>query len=149
MSFSPVSFNPQGTGSSRQVITNYTNASAINALAQGQACSVNSSGLLVPLDVSSEASWQAFVGYANARIPTSSLGPVIANGRLQNFTTSYTAGTALYIDTNGMPTSTIPSVGVNGFQAGDMVIFMGVIVPNETTPSEFDIAIFTQLVGTL
>jgi hypothetical protein len=149
MSYSPVSFDEQGTGTSSGLVTNYTNASAITAIPQGQAVSVNSSGLIVPLDVSSQASWNNFVGYANARIPTSTSGTVIANGRLTNITTAYAVGTALYVDTNGNPTSTIPSVGVNGFVSGDAVIFYGVVVQNQINPSESDIAIFTQMVGTL
>lgn len=148
MSYSPNSFNPQ-TSTSSAVVTEYTNASAITAIPQAQACSINGSGLLVPLDVSSQASWNNFVGYAYVRIPTSSVGPVIANGRLQNITTSYPVGTAVYIDTSGNPTNIVPSVGVNGFVSGDAVIFYGVLVPNEANPSEIDIAIYTQVVGTL
>lgn len=149
MAYSPSLWNPQ-TSNTSAVVTEYINASASNAIPQGQAVSINGSGELIPLDVSSQSNWQAFVGYAASRIPASSKGSVIANGRLQNFTTSYAAGTALYIDTNGNPTSTVPSVGVNGFVSGDMVIFMGVIVPNEQNPlTEKDIALFTQLVGTL
>lgn len=149
MTYSPYYFGPQGAGSSRQVVTDYTNASAITAIPKAQACSVNGAGLLVPLNVSSDASWKAFVGYANIYIPTSTLGPVITNGRLQNFTTSYTAGTSLYIDKTGNPTNIIPSIGVNGFVAGDMVIFMGVIVANEANNAEFDISLFTQFIGVL
>ena len=96
-----------------------------------------------------QSSWQNFVGYANVRIPPSTLGQIIANGRLQNITTSYPVGTALYVDTNGNPTNVIPTYGVNGFAAGDMIIFMGVLVPNEANPSEIDIALFTQMVGVL
>lgn len=149
MAYSPSSFNPQGTGSAEAVVSNYTNASAINAIPQGQACSVDNAGLIEPLDVSSQASWSAFVGYANNRIPTSTLGPVIANGRLKNITISYSVGTALYIDTTGNPTNIVPSIGVNGFVSGDMVIFCGVIVQNEINPSEKDIVLFTQFIGIL
>lgn len=149
MSYSPFSYNPQSTGSAEAIVTNYTNSSAITAIPQAQAVSVNSSGLLVPLDVSSQASWQAFVGFADIRIPASSVGPVIANGRLQNITTALPLGTPLYIGTDGNPTNIIPSVGVNGFVSGMMVIFMGVLVKNEVVPSEIDIALFTQMVATL
>ena len=149
MAYSPFSFNPESLGSARSLVTDYTNASAITAIPQAQACSINSSGLLVPLDVSMQSSWQNFVGYANVRIPPSTLGQIIANGRLQNITTSYPVGTALYVDTNGNPTNVIPTYGVNGFAAGDMIIFMGVLVPNEANPSEIDIALFTQMVGVL
>lgn len=149
MAYNPASFNPQGTGSAEAVVSNYTNNSAITAIPQGQACAVDSAGNIEPLDVSNQASWSAFVGYANNRIPTSALGPVIANGRLKNITISYAVGTALYIDTTGNPTNIAPSDGVNGFAAGDMCIFMGVIVQNELNPSEKDIALFTQLIAVL
>ena len=148
MSYSPSSFSPQ-TSTSSAVVTNYTNASAITAIPQGQAVSANSSGLLTPLDVSSQSSWSAFVGYANARIPTSASGPVISNGRLKNVTTSYAVGTALYIDKNGNPTNIVPSIGTNGFVSGDMCLFMGVVVPNELNPSEKDLSLFTQLIAVL
>lgn len=149
MAYSPFSFNPESTGSARAVVTDYTNASAITAIPQAQAISINGSGLLVPLDVSNQASWSNFVGYAYIRIPQSATGPVIANGRLQNITTGYPVGTALYVGTDGNPTNIIPSVGVNGFTSGDMIIFMGVIVPNEDVGGEVDIALFTQMVGVL
>lgn len=149
MSFSPYYFDQQGTGTGEAIVSSYTNASGVTAIPQAQACSINSSGLIVPLDVSSRSSWQAFVGYANVRIAASSLGPIIANGRLQNITTSYPVGTALYIDTSGNPTNIVPSVGVNGFVSGDACIFMGILVPNETNPSNIDIALFTQRIGIL
>lgn len=148
MSYSPSSFNPQ-IATASALVTTYTNASAITAIPQAQACSVNSSGLLVPMDVSSEASVNSFVGYANVRIPASAAGPIISNGRLQNITTSYPVGTAVYIGTDGNPTNIVPSVGVNGFVAGDYCVFLGVLVANETTPSEIDIALFTQVIGAL
>lgn len=149
MSYSPVSFNPQGTGTSEALVTNYTNASSVTAILQAQACSINGSGLLVPLDVSSQTSWNSFVGYAYVRIPASTAGPIVANGRLQNFVTAFPVGTALYIGTDGNPTNIVPSVGVNSFVSGDAVIFLGVLVQNELNPSEIDIALFTQVVGTL
>lgn len=148
MSYSPQFFNST-TNIASALITDYTNASVITAIPQAQACSVDGSGLLAPLDVSSQSSWNNFVGYANVRISTSTLGPVIANGRLQNITTSFSVGTPLYIGKDSNPTNIIPSVGVNGFVSGDAVIFMGVLVQNETTPSEIDISLFTQIIGTL
>lgn len=149
MAYNPASFNPQGTGSAEAVVSNYTNNSSVTAIPQGQACSVDSAGNVEPLDVSNQASWSNFVGYANVRIPTSALGPVIANGRLRNITISYPVGTPLYIGTDGNPTNIAPSDGVNGFVAGDMCIFMGVVVQNELNPSETDIALLTQMIAVL
>jgi hypothetical protein len=111
----------------------------------------NSSGLIVPLDVTSQASVSNMVGYANVRIPASASGPVISNGRLKLYTNtnSYPLGTPLYIGTDANPTSTIPVAGSNGFVSGDYCIFLGVIVPNEDNILEFDISLFTQVVGVL
>jgi len=149
MTYSPSFYLPQSTGSSSALITNYTNNSSVTAIPQGQACYVNSSGLLVPIDVSNQSSWSAFVGYANTRIAASATGQIISNGRLQNFTTAYAVGTALYIGSDGNLTSTVPSIGVNGFVSGDMVIFAGVIVPNAINPSNTDISLFSQFISTL
>ena len=146
-----ISYNPlpQISLSSESVITNHTNASVSAAIPQGTACSTNSSGMIIPLDVSNPTNYNAFVGYANVRIPASATGPVISNGRLLNFTTALAAGTPLYIGVNGAPTNIVPSVGVNGFQSGYAVFFLGVLVQNQTNDLDIDIALFTQLVGTL
>jgi hypothetical protein len=151
MSYSPISFNPQGTGSAESLNSSYTNNSGITPIPQAMAVSINGSGFLVPTDVSSGASVNNFVGYAYIRIPVSSSGPVIANGRLKLYTNtnSYPIGTPLYIGTDGNPTNIVPSVGVNGFTSGDYCIFMGVLVPNETNPLEFDISLFTEIVAVL
>lgn len=149
MSYNPLFAGSEFKGSAEGVITEYTNASAITAIPQAQACSVDSSGNAVPLDVSSQSSWSAFIGYANVRIETSGTGPIIVTGRLQNITTILPVGTALYVGKDGNPTNIVPSVGVNGFVSGDMVVFMGVLVVNQIVPLEVDIALFTQMVGVL
>lgn len=151
MTYSPTYFSPQSTGSSESLITNYTNASGTTAIPQAMCCSVNSSGTIVPLDVTSQSSVNGLVGYANARIPASATAGVVSNGRLKLYTNSpaYALGTALYVGTDGNPTNVVPVIGSNGFVSGDYVIFMGVVVANEVNPSEFDIALFTQVIGTL
>lgn len=144
-----ISYNPlpQISLSSESVITKYTNASVSAAIPQAQAVSTNGSGQLVPLNISSLASVNNMVGYALSRIPASASGSIISNGRLLNFTTSYSIGTPLWIDTNGNPTNIVPQIGVNGFVSGDYVIFLGVVVANAISGT--DIALFTQITGTL
>lgn len=149
MSYSPVSYNPQSTGSSEAVISNYTNASSVTAIPQGMGVSCNSSGLVVPLDVSNETNVKALVGAANVRIPASSSGPVISEGRLQTITTAFSVGNALYFDTSGNPTNIYPTIGSNGFVSGDWIVFLGVLVPNVANPSETDIQLFIQVIGQL
>lgn len=151
MSYSPVSYNEQSTGTSEGLATTYTNASAVTAIAQAQAVSLNSAGLIVPIDVTSQASVNSMLGYASVRIPASATGYVTSNGRLKLYTNtnSYPLNTPLYIGLDGNPTSTVPSAGVGGFVSGNYCIFMGVLVPNEVNPSEFDISLFTQVIGVL
>ncbi len=125
------------------------NASAVAAIPQAQAVSANGSGSIGPLDVSSSSSVSNFVGYAISRIPASASGSIISAGRLLNFTTALSVGTPLYIGTDGNPTNIVPSVGVNGFESGDAVFFLGVLVQNQENHASIDIALFTQLIGTL
>lgn len=147
MSYSPIYYNPQDAGPSSAVITPYTNASVSVAIPQAMCVSVNNSGLVTPLNVASQSSVNNLVGYANVRIPASTNGQIISSGRLLNYTTGLTIGTPLYVGTDGNPTNIVPSVGVNGFLSGYYVIFLGVLVANET--SGIDIALFTQVIGTL
>ncbi len=150
MSYSPSFFAPQAKGTASALVTDYTNASAITAIPQAMAVSVvDSTSLLNPLDVSDDVSAKGMVGYANVRIETSGTGPVISTGRLENYTTSYAIGTALYVGVDGNPTDIVPSEGVNGFSAGYYVIFIGIVVKNEDNPSSKDIQLMTQVVGTL
>lgn len=147
MSYSPIYFGPQARGPSIATITNYTNQSPSAAIPQAQAVSTNLAGLIIPLDVSDPSNYNNFVGYANVRIPANATGEVISNGRLLNFTTILPVGTPLWVDTNGNPTNIVPSIGVNSFESGDAIIFLGVLVANEV--SGVDIALFTQVTGIL
>jgi hypothetical protein len=110
---------------------------------------IDTTGQVSPLDVSTDASVIGRVGLAQARIAASSVGPVISSGRLENYTTSYPIGTALYVGTDGNPTNIVPVEGSNGFVSGDAVIFIGIVVKNEDNPSNKDIQLMLQLIGDL
>jgi hypothetical protein len=155
MAYSPFSFNPQSTGSSRQLLTNYYNNTG-SAIAQGTPLSVTgTANYITPTDVTSQASVQAFVGYAYVRIPNDSLGPVISGGRLQNLQGySFSLGDAIYMSVLGtylQDTKPVDSSGnpVAPFVSGNIMIFAGVIVQNETNPSLQDLQILTQVLGVL
>ena len=111
----------------------------------------NSSGLIAPLNISSQASVDSMVGYAYVRVPASTAGPIATGGRLKLYSNpnNWALGTPLYIGVDGNPTNIVPSVGVNGFTSGMYCIFLGVLIANEAAPSEFEIALFTQIVGVL
>jgi hypothetical protein len=155
MSYSPFSFNPQSTGSSRQLLTNYYNNTGV-AIAQGVPVSATgTANYVTPTDVTSQASVQAFVGYAYVRIPNASLGPVISGGRLQNLQGySFSIGQPIYMSVLGtylQNTSPVDGSGdpIAPFTSGDFAVFAGVIVENETNPSLQDLQILTQVIGAI
>lgn len=155
MSYSPFSFNPQSLGSSRQLLTNYYNNTGA-AIPQGTPLSVTgTANHVTPTDVTSQASVQAFVGYAYVRLPNSSLGPVISGGRLQNLQGfSFSIGDAIYMSVLGTYLQNVKPVDSSGnpvapFVSGDIMVFCGCIVQNETNPSLQDLQILTQVLGAL
>lgn len=149
MSYSPIFFSPQSTGSSQNIVTSYYNNTGL-AIAQGTPVSVNpSDGSIVLTDVTNEASVEAFVGFANVRIPTGTTGPVISMGRLLNIMTSFSVGDPIWIGIGGVLTNVKPNAGSGGFSSGDLVYFCGVLVENQTNPSLTDIQLFPQLIGQL
>jgi hypothetical protein len=153
MTYSPFYFSQQGTGSSRQLLTNYYNNTGL-AIPQGSPCSTQTDGSIAPTDVTSQTSVQAFVGYAYVRIPNASSGSVISGGRLQNLTGYvFSVGDAIYISVGGSLQNIKPvdSGGnpVAPFTSGDYMVFCGVIVRNETNNTQQDLQILTQVLGAL
>lgn len=151
MTYSPFYYNQQGTGSARQLLTNYFNNTGI-AIPQGAPCSTKLDGSLELTDVTSQTSVQAFVGYAYNRIPNGMDGIIISGGRLQNLQGySFSVGDAIYISVGGSLQNTKP-IDINGnpiapFTSGDFMIFCGVIVKNETNNTQIDLQILTQNFG--
>lgn len=154
MSYNPLYVGNQALGSSVALVTNYYNNTGI-AIPQGTPLSATGTlNYVMPTNVSSQSSVQAFVGYAQFRIPNASLGPVISGGRLENLTGfSFSIGNPIYISTTGslQNTSPVDSGGnpVAPFTSGMYMVFSGVIVQNETNPSNQDLQILTQVLGVL
>ncbi len=148
MTYSPSFFNKESKGSSRQLITNFQNGSG-STLAKAVPVSVNATSQLVAVDVSSETSVQALVGLTAASIPNAAIGQVADNGRLEDITTGFVIGDAVYISKAGGLTNIKPSSGANGFVDGDFVIFIGVIVKNEFNGSLKDIKLMISVIGQL
>lgn len=154
MSFNPLYVGAQSTGTSIALVSNYTNSSA-TPIPQGTPVSkTGAADLIAPTDVSDQTSVQRFVGYAQFRIGANALGPVISGGRLQTLTGySFSIGDSIYISTTGSLQNTKPVDGngnpVAPFTSGDSMIFSGVIVQNETNPSNQDLQILTQVLGVL
>lgn len=146
MSYSPNFRGSQGKGSSRSLSTNFQNASG-GTLAQSTPASVNSSGQLVGVDVSSDTSVGAIVGLCGADIPNAATGPVVDSGRLENVVLGFSVGDAIYISKAGFLTNVKPSLGVGGFITGDFIIFVGVVVKNEFNALQKDIQLMIENIG--
>lgn len=151
MSYSPYFLNKNGTGNvagSRGTITNFQNGSG-STLAKATLVSVNVSGQLVPTDVTSEVLVQAMVGLTGISIPNAASGEVVDNGRLEDITTSFAIGDALYLGKTGLLINTKPEIGVATFDEGDFVIFVGVVVKNEFNGSLKDLKLMISVIGQL
>lgn len=151
MSYSPYFLNQSSTGNaagSRATVTNFQNGSG-STLAKGTMVSVNTNSQLVMVDVSNEVSVQAIVGCTSISIPNAATGSVIDNGRLEDITSSFSIGDALYLGKDGLFTNVKPEIGVSGFVSGDFVVFVGVLVKNEFNISLKDIKLMISVVGQL
>lgn len=149
MSYSPFFFNQNSKGSSRATIANFQNGSG-STLAMAVPVYVNTSSQLMPLDVTNEVSVQAIVGLTSISIPNSATGSVIDNGRLENITTSFAVGDAVYAGKANPLTNIKPDIGdADGFASGDFVVFLGVIVKNEFNPSQLDLKLMISVIGQL
>lgn len=148
MTYSPSFFNKESKGSSRQTITNFQNGSG-STLAKATLVSVNGSGNLVPTVVDSEALVQSIVGMTNISIPNAATGAVVDNGRLEDITTSFAIGDAIYLGKTGLLINVKPEIGVASFVEGDFVIFVGVVVKNEFNVSLKDLKLMISVIGQL
>lgn len=148
MSYSPYFLNQNSKGSSRSTVTGFQNASG-STLAQTTLVSVNASSQLLPTMVDSETLVQAIVGVTDAAIPNGTVGAVVDNGRLEEITTPYAIGDAIYLAKNGSFTNVKPNIGAAGFVSGDFVIFIGVIVKNEFNNTKTDLKLAISVIGQL
>jgi hypothetical protein len=148
MSYSPFFFNQNAKGSSRATQAGFQNGSGSTIL-QSTPVSVNTSSQTLPLDVTSEASVQAIVGLAGVDTPNGASASVIDNGRLENITTSFSVGDAVYAGISTPLINVKPDIGVAGFASGDFVVFIGVVVKNEFNPSLLDLKLMISVIGQL
>lgn len=149
MSFSPYWLNKNSTGMSRATQGGYQNGSG-STLAKASPVSVNLSSQIVPLDVSNELSVQALVGLTGLDIPNAATGSVVDNGRLEDITTLFAVGDAVYAGKIIPLTNIKPDIGnPDGFASGDFVVFIGVIVKNEFNPLLLDLKLMLSVIGQL
>jgi hypothetical protein len=147
MSYSSRFFGASASGSVQSLASPFTNGSGADIPAF-RPVSLNSSGFMVPLDISNESLVDAFLGLTTEDVPAGASGIVTDCGRLTNITTSYGVGTALYVYTDGTLTNIKPDIA-NGYSVGDFSVFVGVIVPNNFVSGQYDLKLFLSINGQL
>lgn len=121
-----------------------------STLPKAKPVSINTSGELQVVDVTNEPNAMATVGVVASAISNGASGYVITNGLIQNITTSFSFGDALFIAPGGSLTNIYPTIGnTDGFAAGNFVIRVGVISKNTTTPTNKDLIVNISIVGQL
>jgi len=148
MSYNPSASGTDFKGSSRSISTNYTNATGAT-LPMASVVSANASGQIILIDLTSDISVGRFLGLTSVLMPAAASGGVINAGRVENVTTSFAIGDALYVNYDGTLTNLKPDYGVGSFAAGYYVIFVGVVVKNEFNSSLKDIQLMPQVIGQL
>lgn len=148
-----MAYNPNARGTAfkapaRGIQTNFQNASG-STLLKAAVVSSNTSGQIVPIVVNDDASVSRFMGLVAVNTPNAATGGVMASGRLEDVTTSFAVGDALYVGADGALTNVKPDYGVSTFDVGYYVIFIGVVVKNEFNASLKDIQVMPQVIGQL
>lgn len=148
MAYNPNYRGNQSKASSRQIETNYVNATG-SFLAKASVVSANASGQAVAIDITDTTSVDRLLGITSVAMPIAASGGVVAAGRVEDVTTSFAIGDALYVNVDGSITNVKPDYGVGSFVAGCYVIFLGIVVKNEFNASLKDFQINPTVVGQL
>lgn len=148
MTYSPNFRGKQANASSRQIETNYVNASG-GFLPKGSVVSATTGGQMQLIDITSQDSVNRLLGVTSIALSAAATGGVVAAGRVEDVTTSFAVGDALYVNTDGTLTNQKPDYGVLSFAAGHYVIFIGIVVKNEFNLSLKDLQIMPSVVGQL
>lgn len=147
-----MSYNPNYTGSSTDVLSKITGAFVDNnsggTLTKGTPVRIDSVGNLNIIDVSSEIESLAIVGVIFEDVLNTEQGRLICNGRLDDIS-GFTFGDSIYVSKTGTLTNTKPDIGVGGFVAGDFIIRIGVISKNEINPGQDDLLLNITITGQL
>jgi len=100
-------------------------------------------------DPSAEADVSSFLGLTITSIADATSGDVAKVGVLENVTTAFAVRDAVYVAKDSSLTNTAPEIGVNGFAAGDFIIFIGHISKNESNPAQKNLELRPEVIGQL
>lgn len=148
MTYSPNFRGDAAKVGSRSLSSGYQNGAGMTLPALTPVA-INLSGQLVTVDMADPDSVNRIVGLLDAALPSGSIGNVINGGRIEDITTSFSIGDAVYMNKLGGLTATKPTPGTENFNSGDYCIFVGVIVKNQFDNSKKDLNLFIQVVGQL
>jgi Avian adenovirus fibre, N-terminal len=131
---------------SQEILLENNSGSTIPAFTPVRA---DSNGDMDVIDVSVEIESLAIVGITKTSVPDAAIGSMVTSGKLENVTGSFTFGNVLYVSKTGGLTATPPSIGVDGFLAGDWIIKLGVVTKNQSNPLDMDLICQIQVIGQL
>jgi len=106
-------------------------------------------GSIGMIDVTDRDQVYSIFGALESNVANGDSVSVISKGRIKNITTSFNTGDVIFLDKSSNLTNITPEIGVNGFVVGDFVVRLGIIVQNEENPSNKDIIIDIQIIGSL
>lgn len=145
-----MSYNPNASGTpslSRASGPSGSNDTG-SSIAQATPVRLTSSGVS-KIDVAVEAQVDAVAGVLRSTLGDGDSGDIIGSGLLENISTSFSVGAAVYIGKDGNLTNIKPAIGANSFLAGDSIVRIGVITKNTGNPSNKDLLVNVQIVGVL
>jgi len=118
-------------------------------IGRGTPVRMNSNGDPDFVDVSIETQIISIAGVSQDDIPNGKKGVFVTSGRVRDLTTTFDFGDTVYISKTGGLTNVLPSIGVDGFVAGDFVVMLGVVAKNEDNPAFKDLILHIDIMGQL
>jgi len=119
-----------------------------STIAQATPVKLTETGMAL-IDVSVEADIDAIAGVTKAAVTDPGQGEIVPGGIIENISTTFNVGDAVYISKTGELTNQKPTLGLNGFQSGDFMVRIGSIAKNTSNPLLKDLLVLIQIGGQL
>ena len=126
----------------------YTNDSGI-FMPKSTPIKIKLNGGIDFINVSIENDAFALGGVTSSDSDNGSSVNVVTAGRIEDITTTFSFGDAVYISKSGNLTNIKPSVDIGGFVSGDYIVRIGTIAKNTANPLLKDLILELALVGQL
>ena len=143
-----MTYRPTGAATSTNISDNRMNNTGVTIL-KATPARFNTLGELEFVNVAIEAETLSIAGVASSDIPNATSGNVVTTGKISNVTTIAVFGDVVWVSKSGGLTNLKPSIGIDGFVAGDFVVVVGVIAKNSDNPANKDLVVNINLVGQL